>query len=80
LVALPKVAYFAALAAVGALLVGLVVIAVIALGGVPLPLAPQVIAVLGGVLGLAYVATVGIVLLRGPSTRPWFTGPTGAHS
>jgi curved DNA-binding protein CbpA len=74
LVALPKVAYVGALAAIGALFVGLLVAGVMAVSGVELPLPPQLMALLGGALAFAYAVTVGIVLLRRPGSKPWFTG------
>jgi len=75
LVALPKLAYFGSMATIGSLFVAVFLVAVISLWGVPLPLEREVVGVLGAVLGLAYVATIGVVLLRGAPARPWYTGP-----
>jgi len=80
LVALPKLAYFGSMATIGSLFVALFLIAVISLWGVPLPLEREVVGVLGAVLGLAYVATIGVVLLRGAGARPWYTGPPQAET
>ncbi|MEX2547195.1 MAG: J domain-containing protein [Chloroflexota bacterium] len=74
LVALPKFAYVGAMAAVGALFVGLGVVGIMAIAGVEVPLTVELTAVLVGALAAGYVATAAIVLLRDPSTRPWFTG------
>ena len=63
-----------AMAAIGAFIVGLVLVGILAVSGVELPLSRELIALLGITLGLAYAATVGLVLLRSPRSRPWFTG------
>ena len=75
LVAFPKIAYFGAMAAIGALLVGLVVAGAMAIAGVQLPLTPQWMALLASALGIAYLASVGLALLRNRTNRPWYTGP-----
>ena len=74
LVALPKVAYVAAMSAIGALFVGLVVVGVMAVAGVELPLTMDLTALLGGALAAGYAGTTAIVLLRNPGSKPWFTG------
>ena len=74
LVALPKVAYVGAMAAIGALFVGLLVVGAMALVGVEVPLPMELTALLGGAMAAAYAATSAFVLLRDPAARPWFTG------
>jgi len=74
LVALPKVAYVGAVAAIGALFVGLLVVGMMAVTGVRVPLTPELTALLGGAMAAAYAATGALILLRDPETRPWFTG------
>ncbi len=74
LVALPKFAYVGGMAAVGALFVGLGMVGVMAIVGVEVPLTVELTALLVGALAAGYVATAAFVLLRDPSTRPWFTG------
>ncbi|MGI8929349.1 MAG: J domain-containing protein [Candidatus Limnocylindrales bacterium] len=74
LVALPKVAYVGALAAIGALFVGLAVVALMAVSSVELPLSMELTALLGGALAAGYAATAAVVLIRRPASRPWFTG------
>jgi hypothetical protein len=74
LVGLPKVAYVGAMAAIGGLLIGLLIVAVFSLSGVSLPLSLEMTALLGASLAIAYAASAGFVLLRHPSHRPWYTG------
>ena len=75
LVALPKLAYVAAVASVGALFVALGVVALMALVGVDVPLSVELSALVGGVLLLAYAATALLVVFRDPAARPWYAGP-----
>ncbi len=74
LVGLPKVAYVGAMAAVGGLLIGLVIVAVFSLTGVTVPLSVEMTALLAAALAIAYVGSGAFVLLRHPSHRPWYTG------
>jgi hypothetical protein len=62
------------MAAIGGLLIGLVVVAVFSITGVSLPLSIEMTAVLGVALALAYLGSAVFVLLRDSSTRPWYTG------
>jgi hypothetical protein len=74
LVALPKLAYVGAMAAIGGLLIGLVVVGIFSITGVNLPLSVEMTTVLILSLGVAYLASGAFVLLRNPSSRPWYTG------
>ncbi len=74
LVALPKVAYVGAMAAIGGLLIGLVIVAVFSLTGVTIPLSVEMTALLAAALAAAYIGSAAFVLLRHPSHRPWYTG------
>ena len=71
LVALPKAAYVGAMATVGMLLAGAIGTGGIIMLGVPLPLSIDVVAILGTLGLVGYVAAAVIFLLRDPLTRPW---------
>jgi curved DNA-binding protein CbpA len=73
-VALPKIAYIGAMAAAGALLVGLVVVGFMAFAGVELPLPTTLTAALGATMLIAYLVSGAAVLLRNSSARPWSPG------
>lgn len=75
LVALPKVAYVGAVASVGALFVGLGVVAVMALFGVDVPLSLEMTVGLLVALAAGYVITAASVVLRAPPNRPWYSEP-----
>ena len=74
LVGLPKVAYVGTMAAIGGLLVGLVIVGVYSLTGVSLPLSIEMTALLAASLAIAYLGSAAFVLLRRRSSRPWYTG------
>lgn len=75
LVALPKAAYVGAMATVGMLLAGAIGTGGIIMLGVPLPLSIDVVAILGTLGLVGYVAAAVIFLLRDPLTRPWNRAP-----
>jgi curved DNA-binding protein CbpA len=79
LVALPRLAYVGAIAALGAFAVGLVAVGAIALLGVQQPLSPQALQVIVGGLAAGYLGAAAVVLLRNPRTRPWAVAPGGAR-
>jgi len=74
LVALPKAAYVGAMAAIGVMFIGLLVVGLMAFAGVEVPLTYELSALLVGALAAAYVGSAALVLMRNPTTRPWFTG------
>lgn len=74
LAALPKVAYVGAMSAIGAFLVGLALVGVMAVSSIDLPLSMEMTALLGGALLVGYVATAAIVVIRKPRWRPWANG------
>ena len=80
LVALPRVAYVGALASIGALLVGLLVVGLMAFSGVRLPLSMEETALVGAALGVSYLATAVVVLVRDRGSRPWHAGSVGYRS
>jgi hypothetical protein len=75
LVAVPKVAYVGALATVGALFIGLGIVALVALFGVDVPLSDQMSTVVGFALLVGYGASAALVVFRDRITRPWYAGP-----
>ncbi len=80
LVALPRIAYVGALASIGALLVGLLVVGLLAFSGVRPPLSMEETALVAAALTAAYLATATIVLVRDRSSRPWHAGSAGYRS
>lgn len=80
LVALPRVAYVGALASIGALLVGLLAVGLMAFSGVRPPLSMEDTALVAAALTAAYLATALIVLVRDRRSRPWHAGSAGYRS
>ena len=74
LVGLPRVAYVGAMAAIGGLLVGVVLIVVFSLTGLTVPLSVEITAIFAALLAIAYVGSGAFVLLRNRRHRPWYTG------
>jgi hypothetical protein len=62
------------MAAIGGLLIGLVIVAVFSLTGLTVPLSVEMTALLAGLLAIAYLGSGAFVLLRHPRHRPWYTG------
>jgi len=71
LVALPRLAYFAALGTIGAALGAAAGVAVLAVLGARMPPTSQSITTVAVVVVAAYFATIGAVLLLGQRARPW---------
>jgi hypothetical protein len=72
-VALPKIAYVAAWGSAGTFLVGLAVVALLAVIGVEVPLQTATLALLGASLLVGYAGAIALVLARNRGTRPWST-------
>ncbi|MEO6350287.1 MAG: J domain-containing protein [Candidatus Limnocylindrales bacterium] len=70
-VALPKVAYVGAWGSAGALLLGVAVVALVAVMGAPVPLDASVVALIGASLLIGYAAAIAFVLVRDRASRPW---------
>lgn len=77
LVALPKVAYVGAMASLGALLIGLAAVGLLAFAGVRPPLSTEITVAFAAALLVAYVVTAALVLIRGSGSQPWSAGSRG---
>jgi hypothetical protein len=70
-VAIPRLAYIGAVAAVGMLVVGAVAAGAFAVTGIGVPSPVSLIVLIGGAFGIGYLVIAGLVALGPPALRPW---------